>query len=171
MCWQTVEQQFIPALAKASTVVQHFKPHETLKSTETNYENNWKEKSLENLEKDYWGEPTYDSHLVKTCHQLRKKQIKDFEIEDLRIMIGQNIGLKFLIPFAFDRLTANIFSEGNNYKGDLLKSVITSEKEFWTTRPDLFEELSKIIRDNLELLRDNMPELILDFENLKAVKK
>ena len=66
------------------------------------FENNWKHKTLENLENSNWGEPKFDSHLVITCHKLRKKQLKDFEIEDLRIMIGQNIGLKFLIPIAIE---------------------------------------------------------------------
>lgn len=64
------------------------------------FENNWKSKSLENLEKDIWSPLHKDenSYLIQTCHKLRKKQLKDFEIEDLRIMIGQNIGLNFLIP-------------------------------------------------------------------------
>ncbi len=29
--------------------------------------------TLEQLDKQDWGEPEYDSYLVKTCHQLRKK--------------------------------------------------------------------------------------------------
>lgn len=139
-----------------------------MKSTKTKYENNWEEKSLENLEKDYWGEPTIDSHLVKSCHSLRKKPIKDFEIEDLRLMIGQNIGLKFLIPVALDKLSQNILAEGDFYEGDLLKSVLTIEAKFWTERPDLFNKLDKVIQDNSELLNQHMPELIRDFENQKT---
>ncbi|WP_457618472.1 contact-dependent growth inhibition system immunity protein [Lutibacter sp.] len=95
------------------------------------FENNWKNKSLENLEKDIWDEPEYSSHLVTTCHKLRKKQLKDFDIEDLRIMIGQNIGLKFLIPLAIEKLKQNILAEGDLYEGDLLKSVLTSEPDYW----------------------------------------
>jgi len=131
-----------------------------LKSTETKYDNNWKEKSLENLEKDYWGEPNYDSHLVKTCHQLRKKSIKDFEIEDLRIMIGQNIGLKFLIPIALDKLKDNILAEGDYYEGDLLKAVLTCEKVFWSNESELTNELDAIISANKEILKEKEPDLI-----------
>ncbi len=36
---------------------------------------------------------------VITCHKLRKKQLNNFDIEDLRIMIGQNIGLIFFFFF------------------------------------------------------------------------
>ena len=54
--------------------------------------------TIEKLESDYRGDSDeYYSGLVKTCHTLRKKPLKDFTVEDLRIMIGQNIGLKYLI--------------------------------------------------------------------------
>lgn len=142
-----------------------------MKSTKTKYENNWEEKSLENLEKDFWSEATSDSRLVKTCHLLRKKTIKNFEIEDLRVMIGQNIGLKFLIPSALNKLTADILAEGDYCKGDLLKSVLTIEAKFWTERPDLFNKLDKVIQDISELLNQHMPELIRDFENQKTIIK
>ncbi len=60
------------------------------------FEPNWKDKSLENLEKQIWpaSEGSEGSYLIRTCCALRKKRLKDFEVEDLRIMIGQNIGLK-----------------------------------------------------------------------------
>ncbi|MCF1193115.1 hypothetical protein LRR18_16120 [Mangrovimonas sp. AS39] len=138
-----------------------------MKTTETKYENNWREKSLENLEKDYWGKPDYESHLVKTCHQLRKKPIKDFEIEDLRIMIGQNIGLKFLIPLALEKLRQDILAEGDYYEGDLLKAVLTSEIEFWNLEPKLTKELEAIISDNEELLNEREPDILKSYEQWK----
>ena len=33
---------------------------------------NWRQRTLENLENDYWSKPDYDSHLVQRCHELRK---------------------------------------------------------------------------------------------------
>lgn len=138
-----------------------------MKTTQTKYENNWREKSLENLEKDYWTEPDYDSHLVKTCHQLRKKPLKDFEIEDLRIMIGQNIGLKFLIPLAIEKLRQDILAEGDYYEGNLLKAVLTSEIEFWNLEPKLTKELEAIISDNEELLNEREPDLLKSYEQWK----
>ena len=105
------------------------------------FENNWKQKTLENLEKSNWGEPTYDSYLVKTCHKLRRKPLEEFETEDLRIMIGQNIGLDYLIPLALETLKENILAEGHMYEGDLLNSVLTSEKEFWQKNLDYYNEV------------------------------
>jgi len=138
-----------------------------LKTTETKYENNWQEKSLENLEKDYWGEPDYESHLVKTCHRLRKKPIKDFEIEDLRIMIGQNIGLTFLIPLALEKLRKNILTEGDYYEGDLLNSILTSDNGFWIKESNRFKELDELIQNNVQVLSDVEPTLLEKFNELK----
>jgi len=80
--------------------------------------------SLEQLEKDAWPEPDYNSYLVATCHKLRKKRLSDFGVEDLRIMIGQSIGLKYLLPKAIETLRQNPFSEGDFYEGDLLIAVV-----------------------------------------------
>ncbi len=60
------------------------------------------EQTLEQLENEVWGEPEYHSHLVLTCHSLRKKPIDQFTVEDLRIMIGQNFGTKYSMPQALN---------------------------------------------------------------------
>ncbi|WP_198673039.1 contact-dependent growth inhibition system immunity protein [Algoriphagus litoralis] len=119
------------------------------------------------MEKDFWGEPTYDSHLVKTCHRLRQKLLQEFDTEDLRIMIGQNIGLKYLIPMALETLKDNVLAEGDLYEGDLLKSVLTSDKDFWENEKDNFEDLEKLIRENEDLIREMDPRLLKNFDNLK----
>lgn len=132
----------------------------------TKFESNWKFKTLENLEKDYWVEPNGDSYLIKTCHQLRKKPLQDFKTEDLRIMISQEIGLKYLIPLAFETLKEDIFAEGDYYEGDLLKSVLTSDREFWRKETDLFNELEELIQKNRQSLKEQEPELLDIFNDL-----
>ena len=112
------------------------------------FENNWKEKTLETLEKEIWGEPEFDSKLVKTCHQLRKKQLKDFSIEDLRIMIGQNIGLKLLVPLAIEELEKEILVEGGFYEGDLLKMVLMSDINYWKKEKDNWNKICNLFEIN-----------------------
>lgn len=124
------------------------------KQIKTKFENNWISKSLESLEKDIWGEPEYGSYLVTTCHKLRKKQLKDFDIEDLRIMIGQNIGLKYLIPLAIDKLKENILAEGDFYEGDLLKAVLTSEAYYWREDIENWKKIVDLFVNNIETLND-----------------
>ena len=53
------------------------------------------DKSLQELEQSDWGEGKYGSYLVTTIHRLRRIPLGQFGIEDLRIMIGQNIGLQY----------------------------------------------------------------------------
>lgn len=120
------------------------------------FENNWKHKTLENLEKSVW--PPLDSsegsHLIKTCNALRKKQLKDFSVEDLRIMIGQDIGLNFLIPLAIEVLRNNILAEGDLYEGDLLKSVLTSDKEYWSISTETLKAMCNIFEQNEQKLKE-----------------
>lgn len=108
-------------------------------------ENNWWQKSLESFEKKNWPALNSDegSYLIKTCNSLRKKQIQDFTAEDLRIMIGQEIGLYFLIPSAIETLNDNLFCRsklsrrrfvkkcfrcGDQVLGQQLKLLATTER-------------------------------------------
>ncbi len=132
--------------------------------------------TLEQLDKHVWGEPDYDSdtHLVKTCHQLRKKPLRDFTIEDLRIMIGQNINLEFLIPLALEQLKENILAEGNCYEGDLLNNILTSEKEYWLSNKKNWQIFCELFEKNITRLKqfDTIKEIKSSWvENFKMFKE
>jgi hypothetical protein len=109
-------------------------------------------KSLEELEKADWGEPTHNSYLVTTLHRLRRKPLRDFEIEDFRIMIGQGIGLPFLVPLALERLEEEPLSAGDFYRGDLLRAVLQIHEEFWMNHPDSFEGVRNVVGRVKDLL-------------------
>ncbi len=123
-------------------------------ATSSKFENNWLTKSLENLEKSIWPplDPDEGSYLIKTCNHLRKKQLQNFSTEDLRIMIGQDIGLKFLIPVAIKTLTENILAEGDLYPGDLLKCVLTSDKDYWQENRDNWTIVCELFEKNMTKL-------------------
>jgi len=84
-------------------------------------ENNWCYKTIENLEKDKWPQHDFDSFLVRRTQELRKIPLNELTTEDLRIMIGQQIGLDYLVPLALETLTQDIWAEGDFFEGDLLK--------------------------------------------------
>ncbi len=77
-------------------------------------------KTLDELEHSVVKEPPFDSYLVTTCYRLRKKPIDEFTVEDLRIMVGQKIGLPHLLPLAIAVLEREPLAEGDFYPGDLL---------------------------------------------------
>ncbi|MCL2321659.1 MAG: contact-dependent growth inhibition system immunity protein [Oscillospiraceae bacterium] len=101
--------------------------------------------SLEILEKDIWSEPNYDSYLVTRCHALRKIPLNQFTVEDLRILIGQNFSINYLIPIAIEHLEDNPWCRGDFYDGDLLQNVLRINSEYWKHHEDLFYRLSEIM--------------------------
>jgi hypothetical protein len=68
-------------------------------------------------------------------------------------------------------LRENILAEGDFYEGDLLKSVLTSEVDFWTERVDLLDELDKLIQQNQKFLDQTDPEFTREFNILKSSVK
>lgn len=67
-------------------------------------------------------------------------------------MIGQEIGLDYLIPLALETLEDNIFAEGNFYCGDLLDSVLKVGKRFWENNPIYKDDLEYLVGKNIKNL-------------------
>lgn len=67
-------------------------------------------------------------------------------------MIGQDIGLDYLIPLALETLEDNILSEGDFYPGDLFNAVLRVNKDFWTSNQAYKNDLELIIEKNIKEL-------------------
>lgn len=52
--------------------------------------------SIEQLENDFWKETDFPTGLVERCYRYRKIPIGDLTLAQLRTLIGQQIGLKYL---------------------------------------------------------------------------
>jgi hypothetical protein len=101
-------------------------------------------KSLQELDGEDWGEPQYDSGLVIECHRLHRIPLRDFTAGNLRIMIGQQFGLEYLVPLALELLWINPRVEGDFYEGDLLCSVLKVDPKFWHLHPEWRDEVAAI---------------------------
>src|SRR5436189_5976945 len=112
-------------------------------------------KSLQQLDGQDWGEPTYDSHLVTECHWLRRVPLCQFTVEDLRIMIGQRICLEFLMPLALEHLRADPLGEGAYYPGDLLSAVLRAGRGVWEQHPDWRSEVAAIAQRTAQFFAGN----------------
>lgn len=111
--------------------------------------------TLDELDPPAWGEPEYDSHLAAACSRLRRKRLRDYCIEDLRIMIGQEIGLEWPVPTALKCLDREPLVDG-----DLLASLLRVDPGFWVTH--------SICRDRLHKVLDSMPQLPKELTNAAA---
>ncbi len=117
-----------------------------------------RDKTLQQLDGRDWGEPNWHSHLVTECHRLRRVAPCDFTVEDLRVTIGQNIGLEHLMPLALERLHADPFAEGAYYPCDLLVSVLGGETHFWRRHPEWREQIVAIAQRAIALF-PTVPDL------------
>lgn len=108
-----------------------------------------------------------NSYLINQIFALKDKQLSELSIEDLRLLIGQNLGLKHLVPLALEILSRNLFAEGDYYEGDLLKSLLTIDPDFWVVNNDLKEQLVVICRSQIASISnvditDNIKEDIIN---------
>jgi hypothetical protein len=124
-------------------------------------------KSLSQLRGAFTSGTTDESALEAACITLYEKPLKDFTVENLRLMIGQSIGLEFLIPLAVELLRKNPFVEGDYYPGDLLSMVMQVEPSFWQTHQDLYWSVSEIVA-GLPSLMSDLTDAIQRFDALAS---
>ena len=127
-------------------------------------ENNWRHKSIENLENQNFGNPgEAPTNIVKRCLELCKVPLDKFTIEDLRLMIGQGFSLRHLIPLAIEHLKTDIFVEGDLFPGDLLKNVLAVDTKFWNGNKQLWREITELIKNRRdELASNNFSTILFD---------
>ncbi|MFE6865789.1 contact-dependent growth inhibition system immunity protein [Kitasatospora sp. NPDC057692] len=115
--------------------------------------------SLEALEGVRWPAPPADAtRLIATAHALRRRPVADLAVEDLRLLIGQGIGLPHLLPRAVDLLCRDPWAEGDLYPGDLLAAVLRCEPDVRTERPDLAARLAAALRPRAAGPGPGLPE-------------
>jgi hypothetical protein len=103
------------------------------------------DQTLDELEGVEWGPPSYHSYVVTNAHRLRRVPLKQYRLEDLRLMIGQKIGLRYLVPRALDHLEAHPLASGDFYPGDLLASVARLPVTLWTAHRPLIPRAIRAI--------------------------
>jgi hypothetical protein len=126
-------------------------------------------KSLKQLLGPLMKDTTDRSALATTCRALYERPLKDFTVENLRVMIGQDIGLEFLIPLAIEVLQENPFAAGDYYPGALLSVVMQVEAGFWQTHQDLYWSVSEIVA-GLPSLMSDLIEAIRQFDALTSLE-
>ncbi|MFF4017422.1 contact-dependent growth inhibition system immunity protein [Streptomyces sp. NPDC001843] len=107
-----------------------------------------REKSIEDLDGVRWPPPPADStSLVRGVHELRKRPVKDLSVEDLRRLIGQDLGLRWLLPMALDFLRETAPDEAaiGWYDDDLLSAVLTRKEPAWRSSAEWARHLNETI--------------------------
>ncbi|MFC4609081.1 contact-dependent growth inhibition system immunity protein [Streptomyces maoxianensis] len=121
------------------------------------------ERSLDEIEGQRWPDPPPNATgLVKAVHRLRKRPIGSLTADELRRLIGQDVGLPWLLPLALETLrdTAPAQAKGGFYDDDLLSAVLTRRSATWRAAPELAREL----KDILATLTDLSPYIASEAE-------
>lgn len=88
---------------------------------------------------------SFGSGLVINAARAWEKSINDLTNEDIRLLIGQHMGLEHLIPIVITKLEDDILSSGDHFEGDLLLSVLSVERKFWDQNPELFTKFKNLL--------------------------
>jgi len=112
--------------------------------------------------------PTLDnsSYEEYQYYNLHRKPIKDYTIDDIYFMIGQEECLSILVPIALEFLSKDIFVKADDYPTDLLERLLLLHK-YWESHPDEKRKLLDLLGDAEKKLDD----LILNFKIKKELKK
>ena len=131
-----------------------------------------RKQTLEELEGENWGEPDEaDTGLIQKCHRLRRKAVGTFTAADLRVMIGQQIGNKYLIPLAIEKLDDNPLLDADYYEGDLLIAVLGVAESYWTSHHNNQKQIQWILNRALSL--ENNEEFLKAWDTIasKRIRK
>ncbi len=122
--------------------------------------------TLNRLENDDWGEPPADAPpSMKRCFGLRNKNLRDMDVEDIRLLIGQDIGLSYLMPIAVKLLKGDPLIHGQHYPGDLLVSVLRADRAYFRSNPDTEQAIMEIVSKELAKRMEELDHVDYDCAN------
>lgn len=123
-------------------------------------------KSLEEIEVDYWGDPTFPSGLAIACHELRTVPLDQLTNGQLRMAIGQEMSLPYLVPMAVKALSGDPLLEGTFFEGDLLENVLKVDDDYFrwdksaaSSMSDISERAANSLSEKIRDSKDD--ELLL----------
>lgn len=98
--------------------------------------------SLEQLTGVRQGAPNFSSYLVTESHRLHTVPLNEFTVENLRILIGQQLNLEYLMAIALEHLERDPWVGGDYYEGDLLGVVLSVSRTYWEKNPDVWARVN-----------------------------
>jgi hypothetical protein len=121
--------------------------------------------SLDDIEGATWGPAPEDATtLVAKVHELRRKPVGELTPEDLRLLLGQQVGVDVLLPRALELLKHDPLAEGDIYPGDLLAAVLRLPQSYWRQHPDHAQKI-RVALDSIEELPPELETGVASFRS------
>ncbi|WP_295118575.1 contact-dependent growth inhibition system immunity protein [uncultured Chitinophaga sp.] len=93
--------------------------------------NTYLDNTIETLENKIWEYKKFPTILIETCHNARKKKIKDLSLNELRTLLTQDIGIPYILPSVMEVLEKDLMTDTRFYPGDLLLAAVSMPETTW----------------------------------------
>lgn len=108
-------------------------------------------RSLQDLEGADWGDPqSAETQMIARVLALRRKPLATLTNAELRLAVGQRVGLTILLDIAVEKVRENPLLECDFYPGDLLAALVRLDDKDWGSRTDLRSEVAACFEDVME---------------------
>ena len=101
---------------------------------------------------------------MRTAQQARKKPLSKLTNEEIRLLISQKIGLKYIIPIAVSILNTDPLIEITYFEGDLLTALLQLSVSDWENNKNELRSFQSIISDNIAAIK-SCENIQIDFLN------
>jgi hypothetical protein len=116
--------------------------------------------TLEQIEGSWGDLETAPTDLVKRCILASKVPLRDLTSEHLRLLIGQQFSLEYLLPMALPLLEAYPLLEGDLYEGDVLQNVLTLDWHDTKIQQYLPRVVAMAKAAHLQMMREATEDLL-----------
>jgi len=83
--------------------------------------------------------------MVARIHEIRRVPVGQLSVDDVRLLIGQRVGVHTLLPIAIGYLSSEPLLAATFYRGDLLRAVLRIPGAYWVQEAGLLERLRSIV--------------------------
>lgn len=106
--------------------------------------------TIETLENKIWEYKKFPTILIETCHNARKKKIKDLSLNELRTLLQQDIGVPYILPSVMEILEKDLLADSRFYPGDLLLAAISMSDRTWKQHTETGMRLKALLDDAVQ---------------------
>lgn len=110
----------------------------------------------------------HEYNLINRVNAYACMSLQELDIEGLRTLIAQGVGLRYCIPLALNELKDNFLAEGDFYKGDLFVSIASLEGDSWVGLSNEKEFFTNMIKKNAGVILEHKLDRKLN-RQLKAL--
>lgn len=90
--------------------------------------------------------PELDTYVLRTAARAMRLPLKDLSAEEIRLLIGQKVGLRYLLPLAIEILRKNPLKQASLFPGDLLEVCRRLEPADWNENPAELRAFQNILK-------------------------